>query len=76
MKKDIKAWVGSCLKCCKRKTARPLRSGLTQPIVAKYTMHKVAFDIITDLEETPYKGYNAILTCIDVYSRYPWAATG
>ena len=32
-------------------------------------MHKVAFDIITDLEER----YNAILTCIDVYSRYPWA---
>ena len=29
MKKDIKAWVGSCQKYCKRKTARPLRSGLT-----------------------------------------------
>jgi hypothetical protein len=73
MRKRIKMWVKSCLPCCKRKTARPNNHGLTQTVAAKYVNHMWAFDIVTDLPETISKGYNCILTCIDIYSKYLWA---
>ena len=73
MKKDIKQWCNGCISCQQRKRSRPLRHGLTQNIPTLYAGHTFSFDIVGPLTETRSKGYKYILTCIDNFTRYPWA---
>jgi exodeoxyribonuclease III len=70
--KDCTAWVRSCLFCQKRKTSKPHRNGLSQPLLAARPFHWAAFDIIGPLPETE-EGYKYVLTVIDHFSRYPLA---
>ena len=73
MRTEFKAYIRACLKCQKRKTPRPMNVGSTQTTVAKYVMHKFAFDIVTGLPPTAMRGYTCILTGIDCFSRYCFA---
>ena len=70
--KDIKRWVRSCSGCKKRKTPRPLRSGVTQPVFSIYPNHTVAIDIVGPMGES-VEGNLWILTMIDVFTRWPVA---
>jgi hypothetical protein len=52
MKTDIRKWCLSCLGCCKRKTSKLNKQGLTQPLTASYVLHKAAFGIVSFPTET------------------------
>ena len=72
MNKDIKRWVKSCSACKKRKTPRPMRSGVTQPAFAVFPNHTVAIDIVGPMMEST-EGNQWVLTMIDVFTRWPVA---
>ena len=71
-RKDITHWVESCISCAKRKTPRPMSSGLTKPTLANYPFEVVGIDLVGKCLETS-KGYKWILTIIDHFSRWPIA---
>jgi len=70
--KDARKWVQCCSICKKRKTPRPMRSGITRPVFALFPNHTVAIDIVGPLNETS-DGNIWILTMIDVFTRWPVA---
>ena len=70
--KDIKRWVRSCSACKKRKTARPMRSGVTRPVFSVAPNHTLAIDIVGPMPEST-DGNQWILTMIDVFTRWPLA---
>jgi len=69
---DIKRWVKSCSACKKRKTPRPMRSGITTPVFSSFPNHTVAIDIVGPMNEST-QGNRWILTMIDVFTRWPVA---
>ena len=70
-KKDIGAWVKSCMYCQKRKTLKPSRSGLTGSLSTEKPFQIVGFDILKLTQSD--RGNNYLLTVIDHFSRYPLA---
>ena len=72
MNDDCGRWIRSCIPCRRRKTPRPHRTGLTQPMNAPHPLHTVAIDIVGICPET-HDGDIYILTMIDVFTRYPVA---
>ena len=65
MTRDAIRWVASCSACKKRKTPRPMRHGITEPMFATFPNQTVAIDIVGPLTETT-AGNFWILTMIDV----------
>jgi len=72
MTQDAVRWVRGCVACKKRKTPRPLRQGMTQPVFSRFPNHTVAIDIVGPMLETS-SGNLWILTMIDVFTRWPLA---
>ena len=72
MKAEITRWVRACLACRKRKTPRPLRSGVTHAALAKYPNETVAMDIVGPFPVS-VNGNRYILTIIDTFTRWPVA---
>jgi hypothetical protein len=46
MRRDVRDWVRGCQACQKRKTPRPMRAGLTRPMMASRPFQQVAIDIV------------------------------
>ena len=64
LSKDAKRWVMSCSVCKKRKTPRPMRSGVTKPVFALFPNHAVAIDIVGPLvESTDGRCFSAMASC-------------
>ena len=72
MRKDIARWVGACSGCKRRKTPRPMNSGLTEIALATEPWRTVGIDIQGPLPTTA-DGYKWILTIVDQFSRWPLA---
>ena len=72
MSGDVRRWIKSCVPCKRRKTPRPLRSGLTMPVTRGCALDTVAIDLVGPCPETA-NGDVWILTMIDVFTRWPIA---
>jgi transposase InsO family protein len=72
MAQDAYRWVRSCSGCKKRKTPRPMRQGITEPVFATFPNQTVAIDIVGPLMETS-AGNQWLLTMIDIFTRWPVA---
>ena len=70
-KRDVKAWVGSCFYCQKRKPNKPARNGLTGNLNTTRPFQVVGFDIVKLTKSE--SGNQYLLTMIDHFSRYPLA---
>jgi transposase InsO family protein len=70
--KDVTAWVRSCVFCQRRKTNKPNRQGLTEPILSSSPFEVMGFDIVGPLPEDK-DGNKYLLTAIDHFTRYPLA---
>ena len=71
-KKHIRAWVKACSLCTRRKTPRPLKSGLTESMNQNRPWHTAAIDIVGPCLPNS-RGDRWILTVIDTFTRYPIA---
>jgi transposase InsO family protein len=69
MNTHCRRWIKSCVPCRRRKTPRPMRSGLTQPMFKGHPMHTIAIDFVGPCPETE-NGDVWILTMIDVFTRW------
>ena len=72
LSKDVRRWVRSCVPCLRRKSPRPLRSGLAQTMAVPHPAHTFAIDLVGPCPETA-EGDVWILTIIDVFTRWPIA---
>ena len=72
LSKDVRRWVRSCVPCLRRKSPRPLRSGLAQTMAVTHPAHTFAIDLVGPCPETA-EGDVWILTIIDVFTRWPIA---
>jgi hypothetical protein len=54
-----------------QKHQRPMKRGVVRPTVAKKPGW-IQLDCI-DMSSTPYSGYDTIVNCVDVFSKYYWA---
>ena len=72
MYRSVRRWVRACATCGRRKTPRPLASGLPLSMQAPYPFHTVCIDLVGPLPVTA--GGNAwILTMQDCFTRWPIA---
>ena len=72
LKQDVIRWVRSCLACTRRKTPRPMRAGITEPVLASYPNQTLAMDIVGPMH-CSLDGNMWILTMIDQFTRWPVA---
>ena len=72
MGRDVAKWVKACLACRKRKTPRPMRSGITEAALATYPNETVAIDILGPFPRSE-RGNVVVLTMIDTFTRWPVA---
>src|SRR4051812_17414154 len=72
MKQEITRWVKACLACRKRKTPRPMRTGITEAVLSNFPNEVVAIDIVGPFPRSE-KGNMWILTMIDTFTRWPVA---
>ena len=72
MCEHIARWIRSCSACSRRKTTRPMNSGLTNVTLADHPWDTVGIDIVGILPVTE-DGYRWLLTIVDQFSRWPMA---
>jgi transposase InsO family protein len=72
MTQNIARWIRSCSACSRRKTTRPMNSGLTEITLAADSWETVGIDILGPLPVTE-DGYRWLLTIVDQFSRWPMA---
>ena len=72
MTADIKRWVAACSGCKRRKTPRPMRAGLNEPVLAKAPGEVWQVDLLGPLIETE-NGNIWALTMFDQFTRWPIA---
>ena len=72
MCEDISRWIRACSACSRRKTVRPINSGLTNITLADSPWKTVGIDILGPLPVTE-DGYRWILTIVDQFTRWPIA---
>ena len=72
MSDHIARWIRSCSACCRRKTTRPMNSGLTDITLSDEPWETVGIDIVGPLPVTE-DGYRWLLTIVDQFSRWPMA---
>ena len=72
MTRDAKRWVAACSGCKRRKTPRPMRAGLNEPVLATSPNQLQAIDLLGPLIETE-AGNVWILTIFDQFTRWPIA---
>ena len=68
MCEDIARWIRSCSACSRRKTTRPMNSGLTTVTLATDSWDTVGIDIVGPLPVTT-DGFRWLLTIVDQFSR-------
>jgi len=73
MDKHCAAWTSSCVPCIKRKSNQPKNQGLPQSMSTGAPFARVAMDHVVGLTCTD-NGNTAILTAMDVFTRWPFAA--
>ena len=71
MRKDIRHWVRTCLRCQRSKVTRHTISPLGTFMVPDARFAHVHLDLVGPLP--PSEGYTYILTCIDRFTRWPVA---
>jgi transposase InsO family protein len=69
MRTSVRAWIGACLCCQRRKRPRP-KAGLTQDISVTKPFDTISLDFCGPFRETP-EGNRWILTITDFFSRWP-----
>src|ERR1700727_1295409 len=70
LRKDISEYIKGCSVCQEDKPKRGKQSGTLHPHkVAPYPWHMISIDLIGPLPEL--KGYDAILTIVDKFSKHP-----
>jgi hypothetical protein len=69
MSRDVKRWVGACVKCNKVKTTQQLSNGLLEPIVTKQPFEIVGVDILGPFV-TSSDGYSHVLVCVDLFTSW------
>ena len=69
MSRDVKRWVGACVKCNKVKTTQQLSNGLLEPIVTKQPFEIVGVDILGPFV-TSTDGYSYVLVCVDLFTSW------
>ena len=72
MCENIARWIRSCSACSRRKTTRPMNSGLTNLTLATDSWETVGIDLVGPLPVTD-DGYRWLLTIVDQFSRWPMA---
>ena len=72
MSENIARWIRSCSACSRRKTTRPMNSGLTDLTLAVNSWETVGIDLLGPLPVTD-EGYRWLLTIVDQFSRWPMA---
>ena len=72
MCENISRWIRSCSACARRKTTRPMNSGLTNITLASNPWETVGIDLLGPLPVTE-EGFRWLLTIVDQFSRWPMA---
>ena len=72
MCEHISRWIRSCSACARRKTTRPMNSGLTTVTLSTEPWETVGIDILGPLPVTE-DGYKWLLTIVDQFTRWPCA---
>jgi transposase InsO family protein len=72
MCENIARWIRACSACSRRKTTRPMNSGLTDLTLATNSWETVGIDLLGPLPVTE-EGYRWLLTIVDQFSRWPMA---
>jgi transposase InsO family protein len=69
MWRDVRDMVGGCLRCQRRKRARPARAGWSQFRTASYPFEQIHVDIVGGFPEYG-TGQNRIMTIVDAFTSY------